>query len=158
MHLYLLRHGDAVDEPGIPDRERVLSPTGKQQSDRVAQFCKRGGIRFDLILSSPLTRARETAEAVVRAGLASNISTTNVLLPTSTPSDIIAELRVQTAGNVLLVGHQPLLGNCMAHFISADGSANVEFKKGSLAHIELQHGVSAGRGMLHFLLLNDQMK
>src|SRR6266536_5190606 len=69
MKLYLLRHGEAV-EPGDPkfanDAERPLTPKGIQRTKLLAYTLRQMEISFDVIVSSPLVRARETAEIVER--------------------------------------------------------------------------------------------
>ena len=70
MNLYLLRHGIAV-EPGTPgcekDSERPLTPKGKRQLRQIAAAMKKMDLRFDLILSSPFLRARQTAEIIAES-------------------------------------------------------------------------------------------
>ncbi|HTP80499.1 MAG TPA: phosphohistidine phosphatase SixA [Bacteroidota bacterium] len=158
MHLYFLRHGDADDNPGVSDRERRLSPTGKKQAEIAAQFCRRSRARFDSVLSSPLVRACETAEPFVRNGFVKSVTQTEALLPTSSPAELLAELRAHPSDQLLLVGHQPLLGDCISCLIAPDGEANIEVKKGSLTLVELKRGLLAGTGILRWMLLNEQME
>jgi len=67
MNLYLLRHGIAV-EPGTTgfekDSERPLTPKGQHQLRQIAAAMKKMDLRFDLILSSPFLRAKQTAEII----------------------------------------------------------------------------------------------
>src|SRR3954469_3978509 len=65
MLLYILRHADAETEAPTDD-ERPLSRKGFEQADRVARFCRKNEIRPALVLTSPLPRARQTAEPVAR--------------------------------------------------------------------------------------------
>src|SRR5262245_2985211 len=67
MNLYLMRHGIAVtaDQPGVEsDGERALTPKGIKRMRRAVRGLRRLGISFDAILTSPLVRARQTAEIV----------------------------------------------------------------------------------------------
>ena len=67
MMLYLMRHGLAV-EPGSPgfkmDADRALTHKGRRQLRKIARAMKGMELEFDLILSSPFVRARQTAEIV----------------------------------------------------------------------------------------------
>ena len=70
MNLYLLRHGIAVDpsKPGIArDAERPLLPKGKRRLRQIAEAMGALGISFDVILSSPYERAKQTAEIVAKS-------------------------------------------------------------------------------------------
>src|SRR6266540_153796 len=63
MKLYFLRHADALE--GADDAARPLSPQGRKEAQEVGRFLKRAGIEFDSAYSSPLVRARQTAEIVL---------------------------------------------------------------------------------------------
>src|SRR5919198_3484467 len=63
MKLYFLRHADALE--GTDDAARPLSAHGKKEAREVGRFLKRAGIEFDAAYSSPLIRARQTAEIVL---------------------------------------------------------------------------------------------
>src|SRR2546428_14120512 len=63
MKLYFLRHADALE--GADDAARPLSPHGRKEALEVGRFLKRAGIEFEAAYSSPLVRAKETAEIVL---------------------------------------------------------------------------------------------
>src|SRR6185312_7639278 len=67
MKLYLLRHGDAGEagDPRYKDNERPLTPKGIQRTKQLAHVLREMEITMDAIVTSPLTRAKETAEIVV---------------------------------------------------------------------------------------------
>jgi phosphohistidine phosphatase len=70
MELYLIRHGIAEDkQPDIKDEERSLTKEGRQKTEKVAQKIKKLGLQFEVIVTSPLVRARQTAEILVADGL-----------------------------------------------------------------------------------------
>ena len=64
MKLYFLRHADAL--PDQDDAVRALSQTGKKEAQSLARFLKNAGVAFDAAFTSPLVRARQTAEIVLK--------------------------------------------------------------------------------------------
>ncbi|HLX70340.1 MAG TPA: histidine phosphatase family protein, partial [Verrucomicrobiae bacterium] len=68
MKLYILRHGDAAEhgDPRYKENERPLTPKGIQRTKQLAHVLREMEITFEAVLSSPLTRARETAEILAR--------------------------------------------------------------------------------------------
>ncbi|HEY9601177.1 MAG TPA: phosphohistidine phosphatase SixA [Allocoleopsis sp.] len=117
MELYLIRHGIAADRDAYEnDEERPLTDKGHDKTAKVAKQLRDRGLRFDLILTSPLVRAKETATILKEAGLAARVEEFAALAP---DGDIQAwvnwlEKRQQTSPgdkSLALVGHQPDLGN-----------------------------------------------
>lgn len=122
MNLYLLRHGIAIpgDEPGIEsDHERPLTSKGAKRMRKAAKGLRRLSIEFDAILSSPLRRARQTADIVAEAlGLESEVQEISGLAPESSVDNLLFGLtRFQNREHLLLVGHQPLLGDAAAYLL-----------------------------------------
>ena len=111
MKLYLLRHADALE--GADDELRPLSDRGKAQCKQIGTFCKHAGIVFDAAYTSPLVRARKTAELI--------LDTTNLTRPidvvesecllNETSADAFCEWLDTLPGvkHVLMVGHLPSL-------------------------------------------------
>jgi phosphohistidine phosphatase SixA len=114
LRLDLLRHGDALAVAvGVSDDQRPLSPRGIADVERLGRRLAAQGWKPDLVLASPLLRARDTAERVLRAsGIAAPLRILEVLDPsTGAPEDVIDALAdLDPSAHVLLVGHQPLLG------------------------------------------------
>jgi phosphohistidine phosphatase len=109
MHVYVVRHAEAA--PGEPDQLRRLTPNGRAQARRLGEEL---GTSFDAVLSSPLLRARETAELV--AGRAPEPD--DRLAPGATAGDV----RAAVAGRgdrVLVVGHEPDCGRVVAALTGA---------------------------------------
>ena len=80
--LYLIRHGIAVErENNQDDPARPLTETGEQKTLKVAQRLKAMGINFDLILTSSLLRARQTAEILQKTGLSDKLEAFSSLSP-----------------------------------------------------------------------------
>lgn len=85
MELYLIRHGIAQEQsPDIPDGDRQLTKKGKDKTQRVAQRLQAIGVEFDLILTSPLVRAQQTAQILMDQGLAPQLETFSSLAPGKT--------------------------------------------------------------------------
>src|SRR5919199_2110725 len=105
MRVYVLRHAKA--EKGEPDELRRLNDKGRDQARKLAKELRE--VEFDAVLSSPLLRARETAELVARR----RPEVDERLSPGATAADV----RAAVAGRgetVLVVGHQPDCGRVVA--------------------------------------------
>jgi phosphohistidine phosphatase len=158
MILYFLRHGEAVDAAGYKDSERPLSETGIEQAAAAARFFKGRGLQLDCILSSPLVRAQQTAEAVQKLlGLAS-LRVTDNLLSSSDPRATLRELQTLKSDNLLLVGHQPHLGRTISLLLGLEDRSRVEMKSGSLARVSTVSSPEPGQGVLQWLLPSGEMR
>jgi phosphohistidine phosphatase len=110
VRLFLVRHAEA--EPGEPDELRTLTPHGRRQAQELAKRFARRGIRPEAVLSSPLLRARQTADAIA-AGTDVAAEPDERLAPGATADDV----RAAVAGRgetVVVVGHQPDCGEIVA--------------------------------------------
>ena len=117
MNLYLLRHGIAVSaEETAPDGERPLTAKGIKRMRKAARGLRRLGLDFDAILTSPLARARQTADIVAAAlGLESHLTVVEALQPNCSVEELLASLSdYQHRKHLLLVGHEPLLSGTAA--------------------------------------------
>ena len=103
MRLLLVRHAEAA--PGKPDELRELTPNGERQARRLGDELAAQGVQPAVILTSPLTRAWQTAEALGTV-LAADVEIDERLAPGATPDGVreAVELRGET---VVAVGHQP---------------------------------------------------
>jgi phosphohistidine phosphatase len=150
MELYFLRHGIAADvgPEGAGDAERPLTPAGIEKIKEEARGLRRLGVRPDILLSSPLVRARQTAELVGHAlGLESR------LVDALAPGCDIARLRellgeYRSAERVMVVGHEPDFSELIGILT---GGSRIQLKKGGLARVDLET-VDAGAGILIWLL------
>jgi len=125
MELILWRHAEAED--GVPDAARKLTPKGVKQAKKIAKWLN---ARLDdpvRVLASPAVRAQETAQAV---GLA--IETKEELAPGSSAAKILRATGWPKAeGAVIVVGHQPTLGQ-LAALILTGKEAGWNIKKAAL--------------------------
>lgn len=116
MEVYFIRHGIAAQRGTYGDDEqRPLVEKGQIKTTKVAQRLLTIGLRFDLILSSPLVRAYQTAEILQQVGLGKNIKTFATLKPDGAIAEWLEWLEQYQLENphakIALVGHQPDLGN-----------------------------------------------
>jgi len=163
MNLYLLRHGIAV-EPGSPgyakDSDRPLTPEGERKLQLIAEAMQALDLSFDLILSSPYLRARQTAELVAEVLHArKNIEFSDSLIPGGSTDKLVELLNrlKPRPENVLLVGHEPYLSGLVSRLVAGGESFSVVLKKGGLCKLatdSLEHGRCAA---LEWLLTPKQM-
>ncbi|MDA1193915.1 MAG: histidine phosphatase family protein [Planctomycetota bacterium] len=147
MHVVLLRHGIAEDRTDLPDEDRALTEKG---ADRTVEACL-GLVAMDvepeLILTSPLRRAFETAAIASELLDCPSVRETDALRGGAHPGLIFGELAHLDVGTVLCVGHAPHLDLVLAQAI-ASGQASIEsIKKAGAACIEFSR-VAAGLGHL----------
>lgn len=149
MRLYFLRHAHA--EPGADDAARPLSPIGDKQCAKLARFLTRADIAFDAVYSSPLLRAVQTAERVLREmdrSPAVKVELVQSLLNES--SGFAGWLqRIPKKEHVLLVGHEPSLAGHVRELLGIQGEEQFTFPKGGLACLETEDG---REGKLKFFL------
>ncbi len=146
-----MRHGEAGEADSrrwLDDRQRPLTDAGRREHARVAEALRRMGVRFDRLLSSPLVRARETAEITARVYGAPAPELTELLGDNAEPASVLAGLATVEASALLCVGHEPTLSRLAALLTSRDGSARVEMAKSGVAVIECVGPVAPGRGVL----------
>ena len=127
---------------------------------RAARGLRRLGISFDTILTSPLVRARQTAEIVAEAlGLEGQLEEISELAPERSVDHLIAGLtRFHDREHLLLVGHNPLLIRAFSFFISGKDNLEIELKKGgSVASKPTVCRLSAP-GTLHWFLTPKQLR
>jgi len=118
----------------------------------VLESARRAGVQPDVILTSPLKRALETAEiaASVLGGKNESVRT-NTLVPSSSPERVWKEIRARKAESVLLAGHEPLLSILVAFLLGCPALA-VRMKKGALVAIEVEPGEAQPHGVLLWML------
>jgi phosphohistidine phosphatase len=164
MKIHVLRHGISVNRNDLDvenDAERPLTPKGKRQLRQVAAAMKKMGLRFDLVLSSPYLRARQTAEIVADSlKLKKQLKFLDALAPDGSLKNLIGQLNESKPApeNVLLVGHEPYL-SCLISLLTTGGmDLAMDFKKGGLCKLEIEK-LSHGRcATLVWLLTPRQMK
>ncbi len=156
MILYLLRHAIAVPRgsAGVSDEERVLTEEGIVKMQQAAAGLRKAGLRPAAVLSSPLARARQTANIVVAVlGGKIPLEITAALAPDGTRSEIYAEIRRhQKYDQIMMVGHQPSLGELAGALCWGSPDHYVELKKAGVCAVDLDLAPSTPRGTLLFLM------
>ena len=160
--LYLIRHAIAEDHAASGrDEDRRLTREGAAKMQRAALGLRRLGVAPDAIWSSPLPRARETAE-IVRDALASGLKVTTCapLAPGGSSEAVIAGLKSASGvQQLVLVGHEPDLGELASHLLTGAPSAPaLVFKKGAVAAIELGQLPPRSLGTLSWFLTPRQLR
>lgn len=135
MKLYLLRHADALE--GADDVTRPLSERGRAQCKQIGTFCKHAAILFDAAYSSPLARARETAELVLAiTNLARPVTVMDsecLLNDTSPPAFCDWLDTLPAAKHILMVGHTPSLADRVRHMLGIAQPEGFKLPKAGLA-------------------------
>jgi len=152
MTLYLIRHAESLskDQAHVAtDAERPLAPAGMAQTTGVAQALKAMGLASDRLLTSPLVRARQTAELLAKhLGAVDRVEICQALSPDHEPAAFVESLRqlhpalsrkggVHVEGVVLAVGHQPYLGHLAASLIFGEPRDGIVLPPAGVCVIEL---------------------
>jgi len=159
MNLYILRHGKAGHPSGQDDATRALTAEGRREIRKIGRWMRKEKIRFDTIATSPLVRARETAEIVARAlAQKDRLEVWDELGPGGDP-DTICYHAVQEGKDaaVLLVGHEPDLSGLIGRIITGGGRASLALTKGGCAKIRSLMYEKRPSGELQWLLTPSQM-
>jgi len=154
MRIYLLRHGIAEDAgPRTPDARRELTEKGRTKLAGVLRLAKRAEVQPELVLSSPLVRAVQTAEMAREIlHVESPIQQTPVLVPEGSPQAVWDELRgLRNLEEVLLAGHEPLLGE-LAGWLLGVPSLQVQMAKAALISIDMEHFRGDPHGILNWMI------
>jgi phosphohistidine phosphatase len=155
MKLYLIRHAIAANpDPQVwpDDGERPLTDRGIRRFRKAAEGLGRLAEPADVVISSPLRRARETAMILqVEAGWPAPIYLDE--LAGADIASLLGALQPHAAADsIALVGHEPHLSQMAGTLIAREGRAQVELRKGAAACIEIESLAPDARGTLLWLL------
>ncbi|HEX8966866.1 MAG TPA: histidine phosphatase family protein [Chloroflexota bacterium] len=157
MDLYLVRHAVAFDpdETRWPDdRDRPLTPDGEKRFRRAAAGLAELIPTVDVVLSSRFVRAWRTAELLCKeAGWPAPVAC-EALESGRAPAEALQALQAYTSSkSVVLVGHEPGMHELASYLLTADTAhAQLEFRKGGVARLELFEGMRPGAARLRWLL------
>ncbi len=142
MKLYLIRHGIAqIATDEIEDGARSLTTEGKQKTEKIAKRLLDFGLHFELIATSPLVRARQTAEILQAVGLSSQIEECTYLAPNGDIShwlkNWLEPRKYSPNAQIALVGHEPCLSSWAEILIWGEARARLILKKAGMIGIKL---------------------
>jgi len=137
MNIHLLRHGIAAaigQENNFRDEQRALTSEGIEKMRQAGLGLKRLQVDFDVIASSPLIRARQTAEIVAEAvKFRQPLDEWDELVPEGAVDGVLQRLRdFRECKSVLLGGHQPSIGCIASYLVFGDARVSLPFKKGAV--------------------------
>jgi phosphohistidine phosphatase len=164
-----MRHGIAADlgEGGVlKDADRPLTLEGRARMKQAATGVRELDLKFNVILSSPLLRARQTAEVVAEVlDLQHKVKILNSLAPgcafiegEGKHAEIFLELGAYQFDRALLVGHMPDLSELASFLLTGNRNLNIEFKKGSICAIEVASLPPRGPGLLRWLMAPKHLR
>ena len=140
MKVWVLRHGEA-EAHARSDDQRQLTDHGRKQVLKSAGHLL--GQPLQLILASPYVRAQQTAALVHQAlGFDKQVVTVPWLTPESDPDRVIAELDALGVEEVLLVSHQPLVGQLVGLLVDGNRQAAAPMGTASLAELKGEHSLA----------------
>lgn len=161
MDLFILRHGEAEPRSaGIVDVDRALTSHGREEIRWIAAWASSAGYAFDLIATSPLKRAEETAKIVAAAsGDRKKVEVWPSLAPEGDRNALVEEIgRHGGIESLLIVGHEPLLSTFMSQVIAGDDRASILLAKGGMARIKNVTISKDLTGDLHWLITPRQVR
>ena len=152
--LYFVRHGLAEERGDAwpDDNKRPLTDDGMARMRKAVKGLSRIGVAVDVVLTSPLVRARQTAD-ILAGGLdpRPSIVTIDSLAPAGSYAAVIHDLEKHARKcRIALVGHEPMMGELAARLV---GSRHpIEFKKGGVCRIDVENLPPAGPGDMRWML------
>ncbi len=154
MQVYLLRHGIAQEGgPSVDDAGRELTAEGRRKLRQILSAVAEAGVAPNLILSSPLKRAIQTADIAGELLKYKNqVLRTKALSPGSSVEQVWQELRVhRDEASVMLVGHNPLFAE-LAGYLLGCREVQIDFKKGAILRVDLEQFPPQPKGILRWYL------
>lgn len=156
MDVYLIRHGKAGKGGLDPnkDDERHLTSRGRDEIGVMGKWLKKTGIRFRIIATSPLARARETAEILAECqDPVPPVEKWDCLGIPGDWQELCRSIKAyRTASQILIVGHEPALSDLAGTLTGASSNAAIVFGKGSIAKIRDLECEGSFHGELEWLI------
>jgi phosphohistidine phosphatase len=154
MQLLIVRHAPATPrgQDSIPDAARPLTPRGEARFRESARGIARLLPSADVVLSSPLLRARQTAEIAAEAWQGVRVSLETALAAGDLSTLLPLLARHAKRDVVALFGHEPQLSLLLAHLLGCDFPEAVAFRKGGAALVEVADPTVRGAAQLLWLL------
>lgn len=160
MDLLVVRHAIAADPADYSDdAARPLTPEGKKKMRQIARGLRRSVPAIDVLATSPLIRAVETAEIVSAEyeGIAPVVAP--VLAPGHGPAAVAQWLESQRRHDVVaVVGHEPGLSRLVSWFLAGSERSFIELKKGAVCRLTFPGAIAAGSAILVWALAPSQLR
>ena len=148
MNLYLMRHAIAADaDENTEDHRRALTEKGRKKLGKIARNMKKLDLSFDLIMTSPTLRARQTADVVADAFDISPelVLESENLAPLGFGDKLVDEIKAQKpVDDLLIVGHEPFLSQLIGMLLAGDANLSIDMKKAGLCKLSIEN-LSYGR-------------
>jgi len=164
MKLLVIRHGAAMDqekfaESGESDELRPLTPDGKREMKKIAKGIRKLVKKIDVLATSPLVRARQTAGIVADEMEMDDAEITDTLKPEAALEDFEKWAGLYAHNNLLaIVGHEPHLSSLVTWLISGKRESRIELKKGGACLVDFEAEARHDAGTLAWLLTPRQLK
>jgi len=158
MEIYLMQHGPAL--PKEQDPEEGLSPEGEARIHWSGKALKKMGICFDVILSSPKKRSKQTAEIMAKE---IGIPPENIIETEKVKAMAPAEETVKTLSElsgkerILIAGHLPSVAEIASFLLTEGSKANIGFEMGGCCRIDVDD-LPTHSGRLRWYITPDQLK
>lgn len=155
MQLLVIRHAIAEDREafaatGRADEARPLTNEGARKMGRCARGLQALVPTIDTLVSSPLTRAQQTAEIVRKRYELDRVEEAPELEPNVAVADVVRGLGRYGDGLVAIVGHEPQLGRLVTYLISGVDRAAVQLKKGAACLLEFEGAPERSGGTMRW--------
>jgi phosphohistidine phosphatase len=160
VKVYVVRHAEAEEQrPGRRDEERELTAEGRADFAQVVAGLAALGIRLDRILTSPLIRARQTAEILAQALPGPRPAELVALAPGGSFEGVFRALRDPSGeSGIALVGHEPTLGALVSLSTTGVASDGTPLKKGGVACLKFAGAPRSKSAALAWLLTPKQLR
>lgn len=162
MQFVIIRHAIAEERETWAPRDdslRPLTASGKKKMKEAAKGLRALVPRFDVLATSPLTRAMQTAQILAKVYEKSQPTVVDVLSPGQRPAAVVAWLRTQAAHKtVAVVGHEPGLGSLASWLTAGNERSFLDLGKGGACLVELPERIEAGEAMLAWVLRPSQLR
>ena len=164
LDLVLLRHAPAAERDPVrwpDDALRPLTAAGRRDARRVSEGLRRLDVRPERVATSPAVRCAQTARiaAPILGDPAPRVERWDELSFAGTPEGLLGRLAKEpaSAASLLLVGHEPILGQLIGLLVYGEPVAAVRLRRAGAARIEIPQRRSPGAGRLDWLLTRGQL-
>jgi phosphohistidine phosphatase len=153
MRLLIIRHATAVPRgtPDVAEDDRQLTKKGARRFETAARGLAKITARPDALLTSPLIRARQTADIAAKAWKKVKPVEVSAIAGGDIEDVLKAIADHPEDATVAVVGHEPDLSGLLAHLLGTPHGSRLTFRKGGAALVDLPSGVRAGGALIWYL-------